>query len=252
MPASGGHSVCWSFYAAIDEALEAGDTRRLRLLWEVSNQVQVRLRLNPSPHQLVLDRLSLSDELRITSLGGGTQSFFEMCCDVFNLPSVAADPKISCPKFVSCLKEYGILYKGKAVDKPMGHAMLACMVFALDGKSREAVRLMERVDPKSFDDHTKVMRCCQRIKSSASGVEHTEMLPAGAPLSIEPTIHPIARLSPRWVRTFNFSTPTPQPSDVFPPDPQLELFHGFNEGYRPAWAPWICRFFLPRERDPMG
>ena len=37
------------------------------------------------------------------------------------------------------------------------------------------MRLLERVDPKAFDDHTKVMRCCQRIKSSASPDEHLEM-----------------------------------------------------------------------------
>ena len=179
MPACGGHAVCWSFYAAIDEALEAGDTRRLRLLWEVSNQVRIRLRLNPSKHQIVLDRLALSDELRVTTLGGGAQTFFDMCCDVFTLPSIAGDLKISCPKLVSCLKDYGIQYKGKVVDKPMGHAMLSCMVFALDAKSMKAVRLLERIDPKAFDDHTKVMRCCQRIKSSASGGEHIEMLLAG-------------------------------------------------------------------------
>ena len=157
MPSSGGHAMVWSFYAAIDEALEAGDVRRLRLLWEVSNQVTVRLRLNPSEHQLVLDRLAMSDQLRIKMLGAGVQSFFEMCVDVYCLPK-AADSKISCPKFVALLKEYGVTYKGKAIDKAMGHVMVACMAFALDTNSTKAARLLERVDPKAFDDHTKVMR----------------------------------------------------------------------------------------------
>ena len=76
MPVTCGHAVCWSFYAAIDEALEIGDSRNLRLLWEVSNQVTVRMRLNPDEHQLLLDRLYLTDELRIKSLGAGVQSFF--------------------------------------------------------------------------------------------------------------------------------------------------------------------------------
>ena len=75
--------MCWSFYAAVDEALEAGHVRRLRLLWEVSNQVTVRLRLNPSYHQLVLDSLARSDQLRVKMLGAGVQSFFEMCVDIF-------------------------------------------------------------------------------------------------------------------------------------------------------------------------
>ena len=132
MPASGGHAMVWSFYAAIDEALEAEDVRRLRLLWEVSNQVTVRLRLNRIEHQLVLDRLAMSDQLRIKMLGAGVQSFFEMCVDIFSSPSTTVD-KISCPRFAAALKEYGVTYKGKAIDKTMGHAMLACMAFALDG-----------------------------------------------------------------------------------------------------------------------
>jgi hypothetical protein len=83
VPASGGHSVCWSFYAAIDEALEVGDARRLRLLWEVSNQVTIRLRLNPTERQLILDRLAMSDELRVKLAGVGVQSFFLKCASTF-------------------------------------------------------------------------------------------------------------------------------------------------------------------------
>ena len=200
MPACGGHVVCWPLYAAIDEALEAGDTRRLRLLWEVSNQVQVRFRLNPSEHQLTLDRLAHSDDLRVSSLGGGTQTFFETCCDIFSLKNIAGDTKISGPKLLSCLKEYGVQYKGKPIDKSLGQAMLSCMVFALDPASREAVRLLERVDHKAFDDPTKVMRVCQRVKSSASGVEHIEMLSAGVSLSSDggsSATRPVAWLFPK-------------------------------------------------------
>ena len=97
-----------------------------------------------------------------------------MCVDVFCLPK-AGDPQISCPKFVALLKEYGVTYKGKVIDKAMGHAMLSCMAFALDPNCRDAVRLLERVDPKAFGDHSKVMRCCQRIKSSATPAEHLDM-----------------------------------------------------------------------------
>ena len=174
MPASGGHAVCWSFFAAIDEALEAGDKRRLRLLWEVSNQVTLRLRLNPTTHQLVLDRLTMADQLRVQSLGAGVQSFFELCVELMSLPELA-DGDITCPKLLDALKTFGITYKGKPVDKTVGHAMLAAFLFAKDSKCREAVRFLDRVDPKAFDDHTKVMRCCQRIKTCSSFAEHQDM-----------------------------------------------------------------------------
>ena len=173
MPASGGHAVCWSFYQAVDDALVAGDVRRLRLLWEVSNQVTVRLRLKPTAHQLVLDRLNMNDQLRIKALGSGVQSFFQFCCDVFTLPKVD-EPQLSSVKLVSFLEEFGVTYKGKAIDKSMGFALLAVMPFALDKGCRESVEILERIEPKAFDDHTKVMRCCQRVKNSSASSEHLD------------------------------------------------------------------------------
>ena len=95
MPASGGHEMCWSFYVAVGEALEAGDVRRLRLLWEVSNQVTVRLRLNPTVDQLGLDRLRMGDQLRVSFLGSGVQSFFFLCVDLFSLPALSSESAAS-------------------------------------------------------------------------------------------------------------------------------------------------------------
>ena len=54
--------------------------------------------------------------------------------------------------------------------------MVACMPFALDDSCKEAVRFLERVDTNIFDDHTKVMRCCQRAKAaSGAGHEHLQV-----------------------------------------------------------------------------
>ena len=118
MPVTCGHAVCWSFYAAIDEAFEMGDSRIIRLLWEVSNQVTVRLRLNPDAHQLLLDRLYMTDELRIKSLGAGVQSFFEMAIDLLALPG-CDDLASTCPKLVMTMKKFGVTYKGKDIDKTL-------------------------------------------------------------------------------------------------------------------------------------
>ena len=168
MPVSGGHELCWSFYDAVDAALEAGDVRRLRLLWEVSNQVTVRLRLNPTPSQIGLDRLTMSDQLRVKFQGTGAQSFFFVCADIFSLPDVAIALKtaggVACQKFVILLGTLGVTYKGKTIDKSIGHAMLAVQPFALDHHCREAVAFLERVAPKVFEDLTRVMRCCQKVK----------------------------------------------------------------------------------------
>ena len=154
-------------------SLAAADVRRLRLLWEVSNQVTVRLRLKPTAHQLVLDRLNMADQLRIKALGSGVQSFFQFCCDVFTLPKTD-EPQLSCVKLVALLEEFGVTYKGKAIDKPMGFALLAVMPFALDPQCRETVAFLDRIEPKAFDDPTRVMRCCQRVKNSSATAEHLD------------------------------------------------------------------------------
>ena len=162
--------MCLSFYAAIDEALDAGDVRRLRLLWEVSNQVIVRLLLSPTQDQIVHDRLAISDQLRVKFSGSGVQSFFDMSVDVVSLTcaDAASGAQVFCPKLISLMKVLGVTHKGKPIDKGFGHAMLSCMVFVLDEYCREVVLLLERVDPTSFDDHTKVMRRCKSVRSSIS------------------------------------------------------------------------------------
>ena len=133
MPASSGHSVCWSFYAAIDQALEAHDVRRLRPLHVVSNHVTVRLRLNPRQGQLLLDGMAISDQLRSMYLGAGIQSYFAMCVDVLSLPCIlkmaASGAQLSCPQPTASLKDLGVTFVGKGIDKSTGHAMFACMLF---------------------------------------------------------------------------------------------------------------------------
>ena len=55
------------------------------------------------------------------------------------------------------MKDLGVTYNGKPIDHSYGHAMCSCAVFAVYAYCREAVLLLERVDPKPFGAHTKVM-----------------------------------------------------------------------------------------------
>ena len=101
-----------------------------------------------------------------------------MWFDLFSLPAVSAESAasgatlmISCPKLITLLGGLGVTYKGKSVDKSLGHAMFSCAPFALDRNCRDSVAFLERIDPKVFEDHTKVMRCCQRIKTTSTAME---------------------------------------------------------------------------------
>ena len=58
--------------------------------------------------------------------------------------------------------------------KNTGTAILATWTFALDDTAKDAVRLLERVEPKAFDESTQVMRTCQRVKSCSAACEHVE------------------------------------------------------------------------------
>ena len=73
------------------------------------------------------------------------------------------------------LRDYGVTYQGREIVKTVGYAMLACQPYARYGKCQTAVRLLERVDPKAFDDQTKVMRSCQKIKMCSLPQENNAM-----------------------------------------------------------------------------
>ena len=182
MPVSGGHSLVWSFYNALDAALDAGNTRLLGFYREVSLQVSVRLRLNPTANDLGLDRLAMADQLRVKYLGHGAQSFTFLGTDVFFLPVVTTKTEkapadsgathlLSKPKLVDLLAALCVTYKGKPIDRNLAHAMLAAQTFSLDRHCRAAVVLLERVGPRGFEDHTRVMRRCHKVSKNSSGGE---------------------------------------------------------------------------------
>ena len=51
----------------------------------------------------------MSDQLRVKLLGEGVRSFFEMCADVFSLPSLlkytASGAQLFCPQLITLLKD---------------------------------------------------------------------------------------------------------------------------------------------------
>ena len=99
-----------------------------------------------------------------------------MAIDLLALPG-CDDLALTCPKFVVAMKKIGVTYKGKDIDKTLGYSILAAQPYAMNPAACGAVRFLERVDPRAFDDPTKVMRCCQRIKTSSSNQnqEHIDM-----------------------------------------------------------------------------
>ena len=86
LPICGAHVFVFTLYAALDEALAAGDESRVLRLYEASLMPTVRMRLDPSAVQVILDQLSFSDTIRLQVSAQSTDSFFRIC----GFPSAAA------------------------------------------------------------------------------------------------------------------------------------------------------------------
>ena len=65
----------------------------------------------------------MSDQLGVRFLGGGVQSFFETCVDVFCgtslLKYAASSAQLLYLQLITLLKDLGVTYKGKCIDKGM-------------------------------------------------------------------------------------------------------------------------------------
>ena len=175
LPACGAHSFLWSLFGAIDDAIHAQprQERRVLKLYEASLTVTVRMRVSPSGTQLTLDRLSFHDMIRVQGVAANVSSFFEFVVNIVALPVVSIDD--SGAKIVEKLSGLGVQYKGKPIDRNLSFAIQSVMTFACDASAKDAVRFVERVSPRVFADHTKLMRCCQHLKKTASFYEWMEM-----------------------------------------------------------------------------
>jgi hypothetical protein len=170
LPCLVGHAVLWSMYDAFHEVLAAlkddpTNTKlqdRLVKLYEGSVTVTGRMRLDPSSSQLTLDQLSCVDQLRMLHMGSGATSCFEWFLSALRLPGV--DATLTGPQMQKKLEEYGVLFKGKAVDRNLAYAILSIVGVADKDAGMAAVRFVERISPVVLSEYSKLMRICQIIK----------------------------------------------------------------------------------------
>ena len=177
LPACGGNVVCWSLIGALDEALSScvsdkSVEAKLVRLYEASLTITVRMRLNPSSAQLLLDQMSYVDILRVQNVASGATSFFEFALQVLRLPAIS--PLVSGPELVKKLSTFGIQFKGKPVDRNLAYSILSVVGTADKGRGKDAVRFLERICPQIVSDPTKLLRAFQVLKKLCSPEEWHE------------------------------------------------------------------------------
>lgn len=126
-------------------SLPENDSERVVKLYEASLTALVRIRASPSPAQLVLDGLSFSETVRVSSFANAADSVFEFAVKLSSLDCVNID--LSGPKLVTHLKALGVNYRGKPIEKGMAYAIVAALPFAQSDRARGAVRFLESLAP---------------------------------------------------------------------------------------------------------
>jgi hypothetical protein len=162
LPLINGHLMVWSLFRALENAFVDEDEERILLLFEASLSFSMRMRLDPSEEQQLLDQLSFIETLRIEAKAAGAESFFDFVTFLGKLPSVTED--LSGPKMVEVCKALGITYEGKKVEKTLAYAMIAVLPYTKSKAASSAIKLVEIIAPAVFYEPTKLMRACQTLK----------------------------------------------------------------------------------------
>ena len=154
--------MVWSLFRAMETALVDGDEERITRLFEASLSFTVRMRLNPTYEQQILDKLSFIEAIRITSVAAGADSFFDFVTFVGQLPAVTDD--ITGPKLMELCKTLGITFEGKTIVKNLAYAILAVLPYTRSAAACSAVKFVEGLARTLFSEPTKLMRACQVLK----------------------------------------------------------------------------------------
>ena len=176
LPVLAGQSLMWSLLIALGDTLDHLDEdptsaelqNRIVKLYEASVTVTGRMRLDPSSSQMILDQMIFIDNLRILNVAVGAASCFEWILHVWKLLG-GSDPNLTCQALLPRLTELGVQFKGKAVDRGLGYAIMAVVGVADKDPGMAAVRFVERISPGVLASETKLTRAWQVIKKICPG-----------------------------------------------------------------------------------
>ena len=143
----GGHSIIYSWYQALADALAGGVDSRVWKLYEAGMTATIRLRLTTSHTQVPTDAHVCSETIRASHMAGS--------CDLFNfVKRVATIPEVvhkgtSAEKMRKVLDGLGIQYKCKAVDKTVAMGIMALLPVVGDDRCMKSLAPLRECFPKS-------------------------------------------------------------------------------------------------------
>ena len=161
----GGHSIIYSWYQALADALAGGVDSRVWKLYEAGMTATIRLRLTTSHTQVLTDAHVWSETIRGSHMAG--------TCDLFTfVKRVATIPDVkgkSIEKMKQVLEDLGILYKCKPVDKNAAMGIKALSPVVGDDRCMKALAPLRENFPKVVNEMSKMMRLVQVSKSTWGG-----------------------------------------------------------------------------------
>jgi len=161
LPLLAGHNLVLGFYGACDECLREHDWARLLKLYEASVSLVIRMRLAPDFGNVVLDSLRWSEQIKMQA-AAGADTFLQFVSKATTHPKIrAASNKIQ--TLQDALKEEGVFYGGKAINRSTTACIYAVAPFAAAEAVREAVEACDAATQPhgaSINEMTKLSRMC--------------------------------------------------------------------------------------------
>ena len=173
LPVVAGRLVLWSWFGAVDAALESKQPDVVGKLVEAMLTVTVRLRSTTTAEMCIMDSLSYSEVLRVSNLAGGA-SVFDFVATLSRIPNLSEAKCPTVPAFLAAATRLGATFEGQALTKSSCTAFKAIYPFAADRDVLKVFKEMDRFG-SCLNDQTKLMRICQTVKKECPNTANEVM-----------------------------------------------------------------------------
>ncbi len=164
LPLFAGHAILWSWYLALDDAMNENARWKVARLFEAGLTATIRLRLAPSRAQWLSDALQWSETIRI-KYSSAVDNMIAFCDKLSCMPGLGLGkgPVPTVAKFHQALQQAKLTYQGNCISKTGATALLAIIPHLGSGAFRISLSLLSESFPKLGDEMTKWMRVCHCV-----------------------------------------------------------------------------------------
>ena len=188
LPVHAGRPLLLAWWVATYRALLASDLQRVRKLVEACRGITVRLRLQPSPQQLLMDWISWSGQLH-TLLKASAESLLDYALAICGMPALEGHWE-SVPKLLKKAGELGVTFRGDALTRNTASCFFHLRAVYRSGDFKAAFDDLRAVYPDLANSPTFMLRYLQTNKGLfATTTEVAAMLAYGLGSLLSALLH---------------------------------------------------------------